>query len=206
MSATKHWDGPGLEAWEPWSPQIVASLLAGTDAPWCIVGGWAIDLFLGRPTRAHEDIEIGVAAPFYASVLSRLNGYALHSVGDGEVRRMAAGESLPADQHQCWVLDETANKWRLDVMCEPGDRGTWQCRRDARIAVPRARIVAVSSDGIPYLRPEGALLFKAKAARPKDETDFANCLPAMDAGARQWLRDALTLVHPGHAWLGRLDG
>jgi Aminoglycoside-2''-adenylyltransferase len=30
------------------------------DAPWCIVGGWAIDLWLEEHTRPHEDIEISV--------------------------------------------------------------------------------------------------------------------------------------------------
>jgi len=28
--------------------------------PWFIAGGWAIDLFLNRETRLHEDIEIGI--------------------------------------------------------------------------------------------------------------------------------------------------
>ena len=35
------WYGP----WEPLRPSGVASLLDGLDAPWWIVGGWAIEAF-----------------------------------------------------------------------------------------------------------------------------------------------------------------
>ncbi|MCL4541605.1 MAG: hypothetical protein M1396_04620 [Chloroflexi bacterium] len=38
----------------------VATLLTDFDRPWFIAGGWAIDLFLGRQTRAHKDVEIAV--------------------------------------------------------------------------------------------------------------------------------------------------
>ncbi|HEX3303033.1 MAG TPA: hypothetical protein VHR64_09145 [Thermomicrobiales bacterium] len=51
---------PVLLKWEPWRPQEVAHLLAQVEAPWYVAAGWAIDLFLGCPRRAHEDIEIGV--------------------------------------------------------------------------------------------------------------------------------------------------
>src|SRR5262245_45368546 len=56
----KHWEGPGLDAWHPWTPAQVAAELTGVNVPWCVVGGWAIDLWLGERTRDHEDIEIAV--------------------------------------------------------------------------------------------------------------------------------------------------
>ena len=123
MSEITHWDGPPLEAWAgAWTPQEAAQALAGLDVPWCVVGGWAIDLFLGRVTRKHEDLEIAVPRMFFPAIRSHLERrYALHVVGDGEVRRMKAGSVLPPEKHQCWVLDEAANQWRLDVMSEPGD-------------------------------------------------------------------------------------
>lgn len=42
---------------------------------------------------------------------------------------------------------------------------------------------------------------KVRAARPKDEEDFATVLPHLDVDRRRWLHDALTLVQPGHRWL-----
>ena len=55
-----HWDGPGIEAWRAWSPQEAAARLIGCGAHWCVVGGWAVDLFLGKQTRAHDDLEIAI--------------------------------------------------------------------------------------------------------------------------------------------------
>jgi hypothetical protein len=76
--------------------------------------------------------------------------------------------------------------------------------RDERIRVPAEELILHTHDGIPYVRPDVALLFKAKTTRPKDEADFTVVLPALDDDQRGWLADALELVHPGHRWLGAL--
>ncbi len=199
------WDGPPLEAWAPWHPQQAARQLADVRAPWCVVGGWAIDLFLGRETRPHEDLEIAILRADFPEVRGRLAGFALHTVREGEVRALQPGELPPPENHQNWVLDPRAGKWRMDVMLEPGDADTWVYRRDDSIRAPRAEIVATTADGIPYLHPHAALLFKAKTTREKDEADFTEVLPGLSASARAWLREALLRVHPGHPWTGRLD-
>ena len=105
---------------------------------------------------------------------------------------------------QTWAR-EPRGPWRLDVIRERWDGETWIYQRDPRD--PRARLASsspVSDEGIPYVQPEVALLFKAKAPRPKDERDFDFVLPYLDRRRREWLRDALNLVHPGHRWLDRL--
>jgi hypothetical protein len=204
MSA--HWDGPGLGAWRPWSPAQAAAMLEGAHVPWCVVGGWAIDLFLGHQTRPHDDIEVAVPRRFFTAVRETLQGtYALHAVGDGEVWRLKPGDHFPDGKHQCWVLEETTGRWRLDIMQEPGDADHWICRRDESIGAPRDEIVLHTADGIPYLAPQAVLLFKAKYARPKDEADLAACLPRLSPHARNWLAEALQRVHPGHAWLEKLE-
>jgi hypothetical protein len=204
MNEVTHWDGPGLDAWEPWSPEEAAAELKGVDAAWAVVGGWAIDLFLGRKTRTHDDLEIAIPRSAFDAMRRHLSGYRLHVVGDGEVRRLGAVAPFPQDKHQCWVLDEEAGKWRVDIMSEPGDASIWRFRRDERINAPREWMIARSESGIPFLVPEAVLLFKAKNNRPKDEDDFANCLPELTQGARDWLRNALQRVHPEHVWLERL--
>lgn len=52
--------------------------------------------------------------------------------------------------------------------------------------------------------PELVLLFKAKAARPKDRADFDGVLPLLDRRRRDALAGWLRLVHPGHPWVERL--
>jgi hypothetical protein len=57
-------------------------------------------------------------------------------------------------------------------------------------------------EGVRYLRPEIALLYKARLDRPKDRADLAAA--ALDADARAWLAGTLDrLGHRGWANLVR---
>lgn len=102
------------------------------------------------------------------------------------------------------MLDVEAQVWRLDVMFVLGDVDTWRFRRDRSISAPRSSMIGRDGRGVPYLAPQGILLYKAKAARGKDEADLETCLPRMSSDARAWLRQALEHAHPGHAWIVRL--
>ena len=44
--------------WDPLSPAEAQELFSGLSAPWWISGGWAIDLFIGRQTRPHGDLDV----------------------------------------------------------------------------------------------------------------------------------------------------
>jgi fructose-1,6-bisphosphatase/inositol monophosphatase family enzyme len=198
------WDGPSVDAWRAWTPHEAAARLAGVDARWCVVGGWSIDLSLGAHTREHGDLEIAVVGADFPAIRAALDGFDLLPVGIPSVRALEPGEDPPPESFQCWVLDREANEWRMDVMREPGDETTWVFRRDERITAPRSFIVRSTRDGIPHLAPHGALLYKAKAARAKDQLDFDACLPRLGDDERAWLIDALGRVHPGHPWLTRL--
>jgi hypothetical protein len=179
---------PDLTKWDAWRPEEVARRLAGVKAPWYIAAGWAIDLFLGRQTREHEDLEIAVPRDRLPEVAGALDGFELVGI----------------NAHQNWVREPETGAWRLDVMCEPSDRNTWICRRDERIRLPYSHVIEHTEDGIPYGRPEIVLLFKAKHVRDKDDRDFGAVLPRLDATRRQWLADAVGIVHPGHRWLRAL--
>jgi hypothetical protein len=201
MDDVKH-DSPGKDAWEPWTPSEVAAILNGCGAPWCVVGGWAIDLFLGRKSREHADIEIAVPRAFFPDVRKHLREYALFAVGNNDVRKLDRAE-FPFDKHQCWVLDEGAQKWRVDVMLEPGDQNRWVYRRNPKITGSRSDFILRDITGIPFLAPQAVLLFKA-AGRQKDNADFENVLPRLSADARAWLRIALA-THPTSSWVEKLQ-
>ena len=196
-------EAPAVDAWAPWSPLEIATRLAGVDVPWCVAGGWALDLWLGRETRPHGDLEIAVPRASFGAIRNVFAAYELFTAGDGELVHLPHGTEPPGHRHQTWVLDPIARKWRTDVFLEPGDASTWVYRRDVLLCLPRKDAIAMA-DGIPYLRPELVLLFKAKAMREKDERDFAVALPALDVSARQRLRRWLERFHPGHAWIARL--
>ncbi|GAA3348023.1 hypothetical protein GCM10020358_64920 [Amorphoplanes nipponensis] len=193
---------PGIDAWQPYSPAELADRLAGLPVTWAVAGGWAADLFLGRVTRAHHDLEVALPASAFGLLRARFPGWEFHVPRSGTLT--PAGPQSLAAEFQTWALDPATRTWRFDVFREPHDGDVWICRRDERIRRPYADIVRHTADGIPYLAPEVVLLFKAKAARDKDELDFAALLPDLSADRRAWLDAALALAHPRHPWRARL--
>jgi Aminoglycoside-2''-adenylyltransferase len=198
---------PDLTKWDAWQPGEVAKRLSHVEAPWYVAAGWAIDLFLGGEGREHDDLEIAVPQARFQEVVDALDGLELFVVGvprRGLVSPLEHATDALEANHQTWVRDTATGAWRLDIMREPSDGVTWICRRDQRIRMPYDQVIERTPDAIPYGRPEIILLFKAKQVRAKDEADFEAVLPGLDAARREWLADALELVHPGHPWLERL--
>ncbi|MFE7639571.1 nucleotidyltransferase domain-containing protein [Kitasatospora sp. NPDC057518] len=186
-----------------WAPAEVAQRLAGIGTPWYVAAGWALDLFRGRRTRAHGDIEIGIPAAGFPEVRDRFPGYAFDAAGSGRIWADAAPEVLAA-VHQTWLRDPATGDYLLDVFREPHDGDTWICRRDETIRLPYREIIHHTRDGIPYLAPELVLLFKAKHVREKDQSDFDATVPHLTPAQRETLTGLLARVHPGHPWLADL--
>jgi hypothetical protein len=190
---------PDVSKWEAWHPAEAAARLAGVGVPWAVAAGWALDLFRGRQTREHEDLEIVVPEDGLRAIVDALSEFEFFAVGDGRARPLTA-RALERT-HQTWVRERYSGVWRVDVVREPWNGDTWICRRDPRLRRPRSEVIAYSTDGIPYQQPEIALLFKAKHAREKDQADFDGVLPLLAPHRRAWLANALELVHPGHPWI-----
>jgi len=77
--------------------------------------------------------------------------------------------------------------------------GEWVYKRDARVRLPWDKAVH-SVDGVEYLRPQVALLYKAKHDRPKDHADLLAA--HLDPAARSWLAETLDLL--GHREWARI--
>ena len=133
---------------DPWHPREVADRLVGVRAPWCIVAGWAIDLFRGVTTRVHEDTEIAVPADRFADIRRALSAF------EFDVAR-ARGTVWPLEHeafdtmHQTWAQDPRTQTYHLDVFREPSDGDVWVCRRDDTIRRPYADVIRTTEDGIP---------------------------------------------------------
>lgn len=211
MTSTSAFE-PDLTEWEAWHPEEVARRLVGVHAPWCVVGGWAIDLFPGGQRRDHGDIEIAVPHARFAEVADALTGCELFVPvagpdGNGLVWPLAEVSHLLQEHHQTWVREPDAGRWRwrVDIFREPWDGDMWVFRRDERIRRPYREVVTHTEGGIPYLCPEVNLLFKAKwSDLEKNQHDFAAVLPLLEPARRRWLCESLTIVHPDHAWLAEL--
>jgi hypothetical protein len=190
--------------WSGLTPDGVAALLAKFDRPWWIAGGWAVDLFLGRQTREHADIDVAMLRGDEVALPRVLAGWEIKVAHDGALEPWD-GSSLVAPRHQLWARRDAAGPWDLEVLLEDHDGGHWHCRRDSRVRLPLDRFGRSTAAGVGYVRPEVALLYKAKGWEiDRNAADFAAAAPSLDAEARTWLIDALRLAHPGHAWLEAL--
>ncbi|MFI9172352.1 nucleotidyltransferase domain-containing protein [Streptomyces lincolnensis] len=188
---------------DAWRPEHVAERLAGVRAPWCVAAGWALDLFRGAQSRPHGDLEIAVPAAQFAEIRDRFPEYLWDAVGWGRIWAAADAEVLAAT-HQTWLRDPASGQFLFDAFREPHEGLTWICRRDDGLRLPYDAIIERTAEGIPYLAPELVLLFKAKAARPKDQADFDGTLPLLDRARRDALSGWLERIHPGHRWLADL--
>ncbi|MEY9906221.1 hypothetical protein ABIA35_002438 [Catenulispora sp. MAP12-49] len=192
------------ERWaRAWSPTEITRRLADAEAPWYVAGGWALDLFRGRQTRRHADLEIAIPAAEFGAISGLFPGYVFDGVGQNCLWPDASAEVLAAT-HQTWLRDPSSGDYVVDVMREPHEGDTWICRHDPTIRLPYSEIICRTADGIPYLRPELALLFKAKHARPKDQADFDGALPELSPAQRERLAELIGHVYPDHTWLARL--
>ncbi|CAN5554385.1 hypothetical protein BH24DEI1_BH24DEI1_09710 [soil metagenome] len=187
--------------------EAVAGELAGLPCPWFVSSGWALDLFMGAPTRYHDDLDLGVFRDDVPALQGHLmaRGWRLHKVvEDGKYAPWLRGEALEAEVTQVHA------RWGgefLDILLTPRRGDRWLYRRDEGVSLPLARAL-LHRDALIYLAPEAVLLFKSatsgKPPRRKDEEDFARVLPRLSREQRAWLRAALARRQPEHSWLGRL--
>jgi hypothetical protein len=90
-----------------------------------------------------------------------------------------------------WHLRES-QPWRFEFLIDRQSTAKeWVYTGDARVRLPWPR-AAHRVGGVEYLRPEVALLFKAKNDRPKDRADLQAA--RLNPAGRRWLADTLELL------------
>jgi hypothetical protein len=199
----------------------VAGAFGSFKGPWWISGGWAIDLHLGRVTRAHHDVDALVLRRDQEALHTALGGFELKKIvphpggvprpassprvwREGTIVAWERGEHLELPIHQVNAYPADSSEMAFQIKFGESDGAEWWYRRDARV---RRRLDAIGYKGqqeIPYLAPEIMLLFKAKTMRSFDQDDFDAVLPVLSSEARRWLRGAIEIAHPNHPWIQRL--
>jgi aminoglycoside-2''-adenylyltransferase len=195
-------DAESRRLWTAWTPVEVAERLSSVTAPWYVAAGWALDLFIGGIEREHADIEIGLPRERFDEVTDAFPSFEWDVVGEGWIWPFP---EEAANHYQTWLREPSTGRYRLDVFREPHIADQWVCRRYGSITLPYDELILRTADGIPYVIPEVALLFKAKGLREKDDADFRCVLPALDRSRRARLSEWISQLHPGHPWLERLS-
>lgn len=199
-----HGDAPLEEA-----QKRALQALRSFERPWWIAGGWAVDCFVGRKTRPHADLEIAILAADQVALYQHLSQWDLRIVAPGAAFLTWDGELLQPPYHQIWARNgdfpaQTYDQFSsdpsmLDFLIEDHAGEQWHYRRNTRVSRHIDQF-GMLRNGIPCVRPEIALLFKAPKPRFKDQRDFEQVAPLLDPAARAWLHEALTIAHPASPW------
>ena len=193
----------GLKTFE--EVQKVGALLGRLRCEWYVCGGWALDLFLGRVTRAHKDVDVAVARRDQLEVQDylRRRGWRLEKAAGGELSPWAEGERLELPLHGVWCRNEAHDPAFFELLLNEVDDELFRFRRDQSVTLPRARMSFASSSGLPVLAPEVVLLYKSNSPG-EYAADFRAAAPSLSGESRAWLKGALAQVSPGHPWADEL--
>ncbi len=177
----------------------IASVMSTFHRPWFLCGGWAVDAWLGRQTRVHGDVDIGLFADDQATLFDRLAGW--HMVAHDESRPTNTDPwdgrplGLPAHIHARppgEVNQELLRRWvtpphtqALDgldyefvINRRSGDDWLLESPRlkpgsrgqlEPLIPLPLDQAVRDSPAGLPAAVPEVIMFFKATAYRDSDK-------------------------------------
>ena len=200
--------------------------LRGGGFGYAICGGHAIDLFLGKTTRPHSDIDISARKSDKRAIIEfmRKSGWEIYEFrGQGIVRRIvSASDFLPVRnlmcvknpceivkfhpcekggdylRHEFFHIGMTAFNY-LEFLFNDLDDNDFIFSDDIRRPLCKA---ILHKGSIPFLAPEIVLLYKsADAGRCENALDFENATAHMDAEQLHWLNLSLAALYPhGHIW------
>lgn len=189
-------------------------LMSGYRSAWFLCGGWAVDAWLGHQTRHHLDVDIAVFQRDQHVLFDHLTGWHLvghdPNVADDTTERWN-GRHLDLPAHIHANIDAMGGT-ELDIQLNEFANGHWICNQEPLInhRLDNARQPAWD---LPTAPPELVLFYKAGGnlaqgqldqLRPHDKQDFLALVPTLTTSQLTWLRDAITLSHPNHAWLAHL--
>ncbi|WP_436888788.1 nucleotidyltransferase domain-containing protein [Mammaliicoccus sciuri] len=173
-------------------------LMENFNKNWFIAGGWALDLYIGRKTRHHEDIEIGIFRKDQLYLKNYFDGWKYKKVVNGQFYEWG-DEFLELPIHEIYIVNEETDE-HIEILLNEFNNNEWIYRRDLRISKSLNTTYSYTELGIPYLNPEIVLLFKTSHTREKDNQDFEFVINQLDDKKRAWLSKNLKLTNPNHQW------
>jgi hypothetical protein len=196
--------------WDPLDSPDLRTLLSGFDVPWWVGGGIALDLFMGRRSRAHYDVDVWMLRRDGTRLRAYLKGWDLR-VGLPGTRdhsgfpEFSAGIERDPTVYGVWATPKQGDSDRLEFLLQDTVGECWQSRYGPSLTLPIKDVGVEVAGGIPVVRPELVLLTKALRRREVDENDFRTILPTLDGSRRRYLAELVTQVAPAHPWLARLS-
>ena len=146
---------------------LVTEELRDFPYPWHICGGWALDVFLGRVTRVHFDVDVEVSRSDQLALQQHMTtrGWKLLTPFEERLQPWPMHMRLEMPRHQVHAHRQGAF---IDFLLADLDGGVWRYRREPSIIRDMSRVGLRSSERIPFLAPEVVLLYKSKTSNGKE--------------------------------------
>ncbi|CAG7652943.1 hypothetical protein PAESOLCIP111_06675 [Paenibacillus solanacearum] len=205
--------------------------LANHGFDWYVCGGGAIDVFLGKQTRIHKDLDIAVFWEDRNSIIALMlaAGWRVFEACGGGVIHELFQVQEPFEKRNLFCFTSNENRCKLEPIGDEKYRFglekkeqkdftyiefLFNQRDDEYFYLPgkanlkrRLNKALLKSNGVPYLAPEVVLFYKSRYLEYSPDTldhyqDFDLSLSVLDYEQKQWLRESLIKEYAnGHEWL-----
>lgn len=110
--------------------QRTLGLMEGFPAPGCVAGGWAVDLFLGKVTREHGDVDIAIFRDDQRAVHDHFRGWQVRKVVRGQLWSglRTSGSSGRCTKSTC-APRKAAGAWSFSLTSGAGTYGCFAATR-----------------------------------------------------------------------------
>ena len=204
------------------------AFMAGIGLDYALCGGHAIDLYLGKKTRPHKDLDVAV----YREDRDKIIQYMLNEnwdiyepCGAGFLHKINDISSQKYVKDNIWCVKSYNQNYKFTeyekdmyTVCFNNSEQTeldyieflFNTRADGNFLYRRNHNIKMSLENailkinaVPCLAPEIVLLYKSTAPDNADyQLDFENALKKMNEEQSAWLKKALSIMFPcGHKWL-----
>ncbi len=207
--------------------QEVKKLLQDASFSWAVCGGFGLELFLDAEIRTHGDIDICVFERNRETILRHMleRDWEVYEFrGMGKVRPIRdAQASEPGRNVLClkegcelirfYPCDEQDQYHQffhtgirelnyVEFLFNRAENGAFVFDLGKEIRKNLTEVIRFR-EGIPYLAPEIALLYKASRwEEEQNRLDFERVYPCMEENQQNWLMRSLETLYPqGHPWI-----
>ncbi|MFZ2587899.1 MAG: hypothetical protein WAZ18_07280 [Alphaproteobacteria bacterium] len=176
-------------------------LLRGYSKPWCLGGGWAIDVFVGHLSRPHADVDIVIWREDQSLFRKQFKTWEWQTFTHKQPRPWHEDEFLQLPEHNAFGRQGSRE---LEMLMLEKEDDEWFFRRNSHIRMKALNVMVPTPFGWNVLNPAIALLFKSNRLDEKDHSDFEHVLPFMSDVDRKWLKNSLNVMDTQHIWIRRL--
>ncbi|MCG7419678.1 hypothetical protein MHJ97_04430 [Macrococcus epidermidis] len=172
--------------WQLLSIESLKQIMHDADFDWYLAGGIALDEFLGRKTRNHEDIDILVNFKYLERILDFFKNYKVYTARNGSLSLSLFNEVHSTDS--LWIAKDDEESFIIQILFFEEEAGHWIYKRNAAVRKKIENIYFVKND-MKIIQPEIQLLYKMNSSnvREKDLDDYHNIYPVLEEKQRAWL-------------------